>query len=204
MRTPPRAWRWAALLSLLAACACTPQADWHGTDVTGVLPDLEFELTNERGEPVSADDFRGRPSLLFFGFTNCPGICPATLGHLKVAIDALGSEGERLQVLLATVDPARDTPEALQAYTRRFGPWLHGLTGPEAELRRLNQAYKVDFANLPGDPGGDYEVMHSGVVFAFDEAGRCRVLIRDTANTQALVADLDRLLNAPPPVSVQG
>lgn len=204
MSTPRKAWRRAALLSLLAVFACTPQADWHGTNVTGVLPDLEFELTDERGELVTADDFRGRPSLLFFGFTNCPGICPATLGHLKVAIESLGSEGERLQVLLATVDPARDTPEALQAYTRRFGPWLHGLTGPEAELRRLNQAYKVDFSNLPADPGGNYEVLHSGVVFAFDEAGRCRVLIRDTADTQALVADLVHLLDAPPPVPVRG
>lgn len=193
-----------ALLCAWLMGACSPPMEWHATEVSGVLPDLQFSLLDERGEPTTAADFRGKVTLLFFGFTNCPGVCPATLGHLKAAIEAMDEGGGDIQVLLATVDPDRDTPEALQAYAKRFGPWLHGLTGSEQSLHQLNQAYKVDFSKLAGEESGHYDVMHSGVVFAFDAQGRCRLLIRDTANTAALVSDLERLLAAPAPPARPG
>lgn len=182
------------LLALCAVAACERSPQWNGTDVSGVLPDLAFELVSAEGTPVTEADFRGRVTLLYFGFTNCPGICPATLGQLAAAVDALGDEARGLQVLLVTVDPARDTPEALQEYTARFGPWLHGLTGPEDRLRALNRAYKVDFAALAADGSGAYDVSHSNAVFAFDASGRCRLLIRDTADTPAVLTDLLQLL----------
>jgi len=189
----------AALLPLLivvlaALPGCARPVEWHGRDVTGLFPDLAFRLVGSDGLPVQADAFRGKTILLYFGFTNCPGICPATLGQLSAALKVLGPDAGRLQALLVSVDPARDTPAAMRDYTARFGPWLHGVTGPEAELRALNNAYKVDFLAQPADGDGNYDVVHSNRVFVFDPDGRCRLLLGDTADTAGVVSDLRRLL----------
>lgn len=184
-----------AVITVLAlATACAKPPPWNGREVSGLFPDLEFSLVGEDGERVEASAFRGKTTLLFFGFTNCPGVCPATLGQLSVALQGLDDSADEVQVLLVSVDPARDTPEAMKAYTARFGPWLHGLTGPEADLRALNNAYKVDFLAQPAGKDGNYEVVHSSRVFAFDAEGRCRLLLGDTADTDGVVSDLRRLL----------
>jgi protein SCO1/2 len=193
-----------SLLCCLLAVACSEPQPWYNTEVTGALPDLAFRLTGESGETVDAQAFRGQTTLLFFGFTNCPGACPATLGRLSVALDQMGDAAQQVQVLLVSVDPARDTPEAMREYTARFGPWLHGLTGPEADLRALNQAYKVDFSALGAGDDDDYDVIHSNAVFAFDARGRCRLLIRDTANLDAVVSDLQRLVAESDPAGTRG
>jgi len=179
-------------LTLCAACAKPPQ--WNGLDVSGMFPDLEFSLLNGDGETVDATSFHGKTTLLYFGFTHCPGICPTTLGQISVALSELGELGSQVQVLLVSVDPQRDTPQAMKAYTSRFGPWLHGLTGPESDLRALNHAYKVDFMAVAGDKNGDYDVVHSNRVFAFDANGQCRLLLADTADTAAVVSDLKLLI----------
>jgi len=185
----------ASLIIFLCLGACDKPLNWHGTDVTGIMPDLEFSLVNEEGETVDALSFQGKTTLLYFGFTNCPGICPTTLRQISFAIDELGPEAAQVQVLLASVDPQRDTPEALKKYTQSFGPWLHGLTGDEQRLRALNNSFKVDYLAATADEDGNYEVMHSNVVFAFDAEGHCRLLIRDTVNTQAQVSDLRQLID---------
>ncbi len=180
------------LLALLLA-ACGDDA-WRGTPVDGLLPDLEFRLLDTTGTPVEAERYRGKVTLLYFGFTNCPDICPTTLAQLGLALERLGPAAQGVQVLLATVDPARDSPEALARYAGAFGPWLHGLTGSEAALRALNHAYKVDFMAQEPDLAGRYDVMHSNRVFAFDREGRCRLLLPNATDTEAVVADLRRLL----------
>ena len=182
-----------SLLLLIAGCHQPPQ--WNGLDVSGILPDLEFELIDSDGDEVNAAAFHGKSTLLFFGFTNCPGVCPATLGQLKVALGELGKEADQVQVLLVSVDPERDTPQAMKDYTERFGPWLHGITGPRERLKALNNAFKVDFMAQQPDKDGNYEVAHSGRVFAFDASGQCRVLLGDTADTASVVADLRQLIS---------
>lgn len=174
--------------------ACQQSVPWQGRDVSGVFPDLEFSLTDSDGQAISASAFQGKPTLLYFGFTNCPGVCPTTLAQISVALDQLGDAAGNYQVILASVDPQRDTPGAMKEYTARFGPWLHGITGDEQSLRELNNAYKVDFTALAADDDGQYDVVHSNRVFAFDAKGRCRVLLPDTSNTEALVSDLRKLL----------
>lgn len=186
--------RW-VLLSLFFLTACHQPPQWNGLDVSEILPDLSFELIGSEGKPVSASAYHGKSTLLFFGFTNCPGVCPATLGQLSVALRELGDDAENIQVLLVSVDPERDTPAAMKEYTARFGPWLHGLTGPADRLKALNHAYKVDFMAQQADEDGNYEVAHSGRVFAFDKTGRCRVLLGDTADTASIVADLKLLVS---------
>ena len=182
------------VLVVLVLHSCSEPMPWNGRDVSGYFPDLEFSLLNSDGEMVAANEFHGKTTLLYFGFTNCPGVCPATLGQISVALDQLGAPAEFLQVLLVSVDPERDTPEAMKVYTARFGNWLHGLTGPEQDLRALNNAFKVDFLAQQADEKGNYDVVHSNRVFVFDKKGRCKLLLGNTANTPAVVSDLERLL----------
>jgi len=182
------------LATVVALTACSREPVWRGQDVTGLLPDLGFELTSSAGERVSSERYSGKVTLLYFGFTNCPDICPTTLSNIKVALEALGPDASQVQVFLVSVDPERDTPEAMQRYTAAFGPWLHGFTGGKAELKAWNNAYKVDFLAQEPNMRGEYDVMHSNRVFGFDSEGRCRVLMPNTANTDAMLADLRQLL----------
>lgn len=193
MQILPRILSLVSVLLLVEGCHQPPQ--WNGLDVSGILPELEFELIDSNGDEVSASAYHGKSTLLFFGFTNCPGVCPATLGQLKVALGELGEESDEIQVLLVSVDPERDTPEAMKTYTERFGSWLHGLTGPSDRLKALNNAYKVDFMAQQPDADGNYEVAHSGRVFAFDASGQCRLLLGDTSDTASVVADLRQLVS---------
>jgi protein SCO1/2 len=183
------------LLAVLMLTACHETPVWRGQDVTGLMPDLGFELTDSNGQRVRTESMLGRANLLYFGFTNCPDICPATLGQIKVALEALGPEAAGVKVFLVSVDPERDTPAALSRYTAAFGPWLHGFTGSKAELKAMNNAFKVDFLAQEPNLSGQYDVMHSNRVFGFDASGRCRVLMPNTANTAATLADLRQLLD---------
>lgn len=184
-----------SLLLALLLQACSEPVNWHASDVTGMLPKLEFNLTGPDGEQVDASSLQGKPVLVFFGFTNCPDVCPTTLTQLSVVMKKLGSQADRLQVLLVSVDPARDTPAIMKKYTASFGPWLLGLTGSEEALTAMREAYGVYAAMEPSDENGTYNVMHNTVVFAFDKQGEARLLIRNVADSAAVVADLQNLIN---------
>ena len=183
------------LLLILLLQSCNQPLRWHATDVTGMMPDLEFSLTGPDGEIVEAVSLQGRPILVFFGFTNCPHICPTTLTQLSVLMKKLGPQAKYLQVVLVSVDPERDTPEVMKNYTASFGPWLLGLTGPEAALTTLREAYGVYAAMESSDTEGIYNVMHSTAVFAFDANGRARLLISDVYDDDAVISDLKQLIN---------
>ncbi len=174
--------------------ACEQPIKWYGSDVTGMLPDLAFSLTDSQGETVTAHDLKGKPLLLFFGFTHCPDVCPTTLAQLKVVMHKLGPEADNIRIALVTVDPERDTPEVMQQYTMTFGPWLLGLTGPEPALATLRQTYGVYAAMQTSDSEGSYNVMHTPIVFAFDAEGHIRLLIKDASNTHAVVSDIRNLI----------
>lgn len=190
----PAPWPLLCLLTLtLLSCARAPE--WHGTDISGVMPDLAFELVDSSGATVTEAAFRGRPVLLFFGFTHCPGPCPTTLARVGLALESLGATDGRLSVIMASVDPERDTPEAMARFEQAFGPWLHGLTGNAAALEPLRLQYKVHAQRLLAESGEDYDVSHGTQVFGFDRQGRVRLLWSDVANTDALAADLERLLH---------
>jgi len=184
------------LMLLLAASnqSCKQEVNWSGSDVTGMLPDLEFRLTGPDGEQVDAGSMRGKPVLIFFGFTNCPDVCPTTLTLLSVAMRQLGLLADDIQVVLVSVDPGRDTPEVMQRYTTSFGPWLLGLTGSEEALAMLRKSYGVYAAMESSEKKGTYNVMHSTAVFAFDAKGRARLLITDVNDIDAVVADLQQLI----------
>ena len=178
---------------LLQSCSKPPS--WHGSDVSGMLPDLEFNLTGPDNEQVDARSLRGKPVLVFFGFTSCPDVCPTTLTQLSVVMKKLGPQADNIQILLVSVDPGRDTPEVMKSYTASFGPWLLGLTGPEDTLEALRKSYGVYAAMESSDSKGAYNVMHSAAVFAFDAEGHARVLISDVNNVDNVVADIQQLIN---------
>jgi protein SCO1/2 len=191
MTAPLRA---AALLSLalaLAGCDRLVGNDGPVRNVAGLVHPLEFAMTDETGRAVSAADFRGEPVLVYFGFTHCPDVCPTTLARLSQAARVAGPRN--LRILFVTVDPARDTPEQLAAYARAFGPRVTGLRPSEDELEDLARRYRVSYSRSKPDANGEYEVMHSSGVFAFDAEGHARLLILPGASEADIEAALGRL-----------
>lgn len=180
---------------MLAACAEDPS--WQTKDVSGVLPDLEFRLTDERGETVTEEAFLGRPTAVFFGYTHCPDICPITMGKLRMAIGQMPEDlRDDVQVLFVSVDPERDDSARLTEYTASFGPQFVGLTSDEDRLRKVVKRYRATFSYEMPDENGDYLVSHPSAVYVFDAQGRARLLMRNDDPARAIARDLERLARA--------
>lgn len=183
------------LLGLLAACGPSGTA-WHATDITGAMPTLEFSLTRaDDGRPVRGTDYRGKVVVLYFGYTHCPDICPATLANLADAIQKLGPRANDVRVLFVTVDPSRDQAPALAAYARAFAPQVEGLRGTDDQLIDVTRRYRVVYSVTPETPGHPYEVMHSAAAFFFDRTGRARLVTTKTDDVAGLAEDLKQLLD---------
>ena len=177
----------------LAACSEEP---WQTRDISSLMPPLAFNLIDETGRTVTADNYRGKAALLFFGFTSCPDVCPTTLASLSGLLSQLpAAERERVRVLFVSVDPQRDTPGKLQEYTAYFGPQFVGLTGTQDQLRALNKRYRVTYGYGKPDENGFYAVSHSGAVFGFAPGGEVQVLMRESGAPEAMLADIRRLIN---------
>lgn len=179
---------------MLSLAACSDDSSWRTKSIDGVLPDLAFELTSESGETIGAADFRGRVTAMFFGYTSCPDVCPVTLAKLRDAIVRMPEDTrDGVSVLFVSVDPARDTPDVLRAYTDAFGPQFVGLTGSEAVLRALTKHYRATFSYDAPGPNG-YLVSHPSAVYVFDRRGRARLLVREIDLPDAIAHDLQRLI----------
>ena len=189
--------RFAAALLLLLAAACGKQdTGGHGTDITGAMPALDLAMmrTND-GRAVNAGDYRGKVTILYFGYTHCPDICPTTLANLSEALQKLGNRAGEVRVLFVTVDPNRDTPAIMKGYVNSFAPQIDGLRGTPDQLTALTRRYRVAFSVTPETPGHPYEVMHSNAVFFFDRNGRARLVATATDDITGLTADIERLLD---------
>ncbi|WP_240549087.1 SCO family protein [Billgrantia antri] len=197
-RRPLRHARALALAGLLGLgvllTGCTDPG-WQTKDISGLMPPLAFELTDESGEVVEAEAFRGDATLLFFGFTHCHDVCPATMARLDSILDTLGAEArDDLRVLFVSVDPARDDPATLREYTANFGPEFLGLTGSEDQLDALTRRYRVTYGYGEKNAEGHYMVSHPSAIFAFDRDGEAQLLIRQDDAREAVVSDLRQLL----------
>jgi protein SCO1 len=165
-----------------------------------VLPSLPFAvtigapftLTSHQGRTFDSATLAGRPFAIFFGFTNCPDICPTTLLDMSNHLQRLGPAAERLQVLFVTVDPARDTPEHLARYLSSFDPRIVGLTGPEDQIRRLAHAYRVKFRKVP--TGDGYTIDHTASVFLMDANARFRATLDYQEPDAAQLAKISELV----------
>ena len=152
-----------------------------------------FELTDQNGRTVTERDLKGRPFLVFFGFTRCPDICPTTLFEVSEIMRALGKDADRVGALFITVDPERDTPAALKDYLSSFDPHLAGLTGDPAAVAAVAKAYRVYFKKVPLDQGG-YTMDHTAIVYLMDKDGRFVSPFNMKRTTEAAAADLRRYL----------
>ncbi len=181
---------------LLAACAAHP--NWQLDDVSGHLPDLEFNLTNDLGKPVTAATFHGKVVVLYFGYTHCPDVCPLTLVHLHTVLQKLGKDADDVRVLFVTVDPIRDTVPVLHQYVSAFDPRIVGLTGTQDALAKLAKRYRAFFQReTPKTSTGDYEVTHSSAIYIFDREGRARLLATPGATNDEIFHDLKILVEQP-------
>lgn len=154
-----------------------------------------FSLTSHTGKPFSDGDVKGRPFVLFFGFTSCPDVCPTTLYELSKLMAKLGPKADRMQVLFVTVDPERDTPERLASYLSSFDPRITGLTGTLAEVDAMTKTFKAYYRRVDtGD--GDYTMDHTAAVYLMGPDGRFVATLDPHEAESAQMGKLNRLLNA--------
>jgi len=152
-----------------------------------------FELTDQNGRTVTDKDFRGHPTLVFFGFTHCPDVCPTTLFEMSEVLDKLGPDAAKLSALFISVDPERDTPAAMKDYLSSFNPRLVGLTGDPAAIANVVKEYRVYVKKVPLD-GGDYTMDHTALVYLMDKDGRFLAPFNLKRQPEDAAADLRRYL----------
>lgn len=188
-----------ALVALLLLAACgKPPEKFNATDVTGVDWGRGFELTDHTGKRRTLEDFRGKVVLLFFGFANCPDVCPTALAEMAQALERLGPDAARVQGLLVTVDPERDTQEVLAKYVPAFHPSFLGLRGTPEETAKTAKEFKAYYSanRKPGD-GGIYSVDHTSAIFMFDPEGRLRLFASANGRTaETMAEDIRKLLDS--------
>jgi protein SCO1/2 len=184
-----------AMLALVAGLAgCTQKQSFRSTDITGADFGKGFTLTDHNGVPRTLPDFKGKVVVMFFGFTHCPDVCPTTLAAMKEAMKRLGADAERVQVLLVTVDPERDTPEVLKQYVTAFDPRFLGLTGDAQAIARTTREFKVIAQKNPGPDPQNYTMDHSAGTYLFDAQGRLRLFMGYGQGPDVLVHDVRALL----------
>ena len=175
---------------------CRPQPlRFEGVDITGAEYGKDFPLPDAQGQQRSIKDFAGKVVVVFFGYTQCPDVCPTTLQELTEAKALLGEQGDRLQGVFVSLDPERDTPQVLQAYAQAFDPAMVALTGTEAQLTAVAKDFKVFFKKVEGRQPGSYTLDHSAGLYMYDPQGRLRVYQRYGQGIEALAKDAKALLD---------
>lgn len=177
--------------------AGTPVYVFHGI-TTDAPQAAEFALTTHNGARVRLSDFRGKLVLLYFGYTHCPGICPTTLAEINQALKALGRAAVRVQVMMVTIDPERDTPARLAAYMSHFNPAFLGLTGTPREVAAVASGYGIYYKKDEPNARGEYLIDHTSMVMVIDPTGRVRLLFPFGTTVEEMTSDLNHLLSGPP------
>jgi protein SCO1/2 len=182
-----------ASAALLAACGQPAPPPFHGIDLTGATYATDFRLQAPDGRERTLADFRGQAVLVFFGFTQCPDVCPTALARAAEVKQLLGADGQRFQTLFITVDPERDTPEVLQAYTAAFDPSFLGLSGDLERTAQTAKDFKVYYKKVV--TGSSYTMDHTSLSYLYDPQGKLRLALRHEQSAQEYADDLRRLLN---------
>lgn len=187
-----------AVTLVLVACSKTeaPAQKFTLKDITEAPWGKDFQLTDHDGQPRTLADFKGKAVVLFFGYANCPDMCPMTMYKLSLVMKKLGPDAERVQVLMVTVDPKRDTPEILKQYVPAFHPTFLGLYGDEQATEKTAKEFKVFFQKQKPDANGFYTVDHMGPSYIYDPQGRLRLFASDEHTPEVIAEDLRTLLKA--------
>lgn len=184
----------AALLALALAGCVPSQPVFKNTDLTGADCCKDFRLTDHNGKQRALADFRGKVVVIFFGYTQCPDVCPTTMMEMTAVLQQLGKDAGRVQMLFVTVDPERDTRELLARYVPAFDPSFLGLFGDLETTARTAKEFRVFYQKQPGGTPGSYTVDHTAGSYVFDPQGRVRLFARYGDGGANLAADLRLLL----------
>jgi protein SCO1/2 len=175
--------------------AAKPAEAFMNTDVTGLEYARDFALTDHNGKPRTLADFKGKAVVVFFGYTQCPDVCPTTMMELAGIMKDLGPLADRVQVLFVTIDPARDTQALLAQYVPAFDPRFLGLYGDAAATDKVAKEFKVFYQKVPGKTAGSYTMDHTAGSYVFDPQGHIRLFVRNGQGTEPLLHDLKLLLS---------
>ncbi len=178
----------------LLLTACSPPPKFNATELKGVDWGRELSLTGHDGKAYRLADFKGRAVVLFFGYTQCPDVCPITMGGMRELMSTLGTNARRVQVLFVTVDPERDTPQLLAQYVPAFHPDFLGLYGDATATAKVAAEFKIFYRRQPGSNATSYTVDHTAGSYVFDPAGRLRLYFRHGETPERMAQDLKRLL----------
>ena len=180
----------------IALAACSPKPDFKNIDITGSTAfGKEFSLLDPDGNVKTLADFKGKVVVMFFGYTQCPDICPTTLTEMQQVMTLLGPQSDKVQVLFVTVDPQRDTAAILKQYVPAFDSRFLGLRpADDAALEKVAKDFKIYYKKAPGNSPGSYTMDHTAGSYAFDPEGRLRLYIKHAQGPETLAHDLKELL----------
>ena len=186
---------------LLAGCDAPSSGggaatSFKGVDITGADYARTLSLTDQNGQPRTLAEFKGKVTVVFFGFTQCPDVCPTTMAELAQVKASLGQDGDRVQGVFVTVDPERDTAAVLKTYMGGFDPSFVALRGSLEDIAATAKEFKVFYAKVPGKTEGSYSVDHTAGSYVFDAQGKVRLFVRYGGGAEALAVDLKTLLSA--------
>jgi protein SCO1/2 len=188
----------AAVLAVsLSGCDKLPakQASFQNTDVTGLNYAKGFALTDHTGKPRTLADYKGKLVVVFFGYTQCPDVCPTTMAEMASVMQKLGPQADQVQVAFITLDPERDTPQLLASYVPAFDKRFVGLYGTPEQTAKVAKEFKVFYAKVPGKEPGSYTIDHTAGSYVFDRDGKLRLFIRHGGGADPIVHDLRQLLS---------
>lgn len=181
----------------LTACKQSqPKASFNAIDLTGSKEYAQdFAMPDQNGQRRTMADFQGKVTLLFFGYTQCPDVCPTTLSDLAAVKQKLGAKGDKLQVVFVSVDPARDTPEMLKSYIANFDPSFLALRGSDEELAKMAKDFKIYYKKVDGQTSASYTMDHTAGDYIFDPQGRLRLYSRYGTPVDTLAKDIELLID---------
>ena len=191
------AWFGVAAAAGVQLAGCTEaKPSFNAVDIAGADYARDFSLADADGKVRTLADFKGKAVVLFFGYAQCPDVCPTTMSEMAQVKQQLGADGDKLQVVFVTVDPARDTPEVMKAYMGAFDPSFVALIPTPDQLAAVAKDFKVYFKKVDGKTPTSYSMDHSAASFVYDPQGRLRLYARYGAGVAPMVADLKTLLKS--------
>jgi protein SCO1 len=184
-----------AVTILVAGCGEKSSSPaFQNVDITGAAFAKDFALTDYTGKPRTMADFRGKVVVMFFGFTQCPDVCPTTMANMAAVMKELGPKADGVQVLFVTVDPERDTQELLAQYVPTFDPRFLGLYGTPEQTATVAKEFKIFYAKVPGSDAANYSVDHTAASYIFDKTGKVRLMVPHAKGQAAILHDIQQLL----------
>lgn len=181
-----------AALAMLAGCKNQPK--FQGSDISGTGIGSGLSMVDGSGQSRTLADYKGKVLVVFFGYTHCPDVCPTSMAQLAQVMTLLKDDAKKVQVIMITVDPQRDTAQALNAYVKAFNPSFVGLTGTPEQLHKTAQSFRAYYAKAPGPTPEAYAMDHSSSFYILDQKGQARVLLNGNATAKMIAGDIQQLL----------